>query len=99
MLFRKMVLAGPGMLVPLSTTLLSTEMRMRNALDYGTRTVMLRESRVAFDIADDRCRKMDAPDLLHLFATMRASPWPMTAYCSVNAIASGLGSGGGKNAA
>lgn len=71
MLFRKMVLAGAGMPVLLSTTLLSTDMRMRNALEYGTRTVMLHAGQVAFDIADDRCRNMDVPDLPHLFATMR----------------------------
>ena len=44
---------------------------MRNALDYGTRTVMLHEGRVAFDIAGDRRRDMDVPDLLNLFATVR----------------------------
>ncbi|HWT96225.1 MAG TPA: ABC transporter ATP-binding protein [Terriglobales bacterium] len=44
---------------------------MRNALDYGTRTVMLHEGRVAFDIAHESRRKLDVPDLLNLFAKVR----------------------------
>lgn len=44
---------------------------MRNALDYGTRTVMLHEGRVVFDITGDDRRSLDVPDLLKLFATLR----------------------------
>ncbi len=52
------------------TTLMVTH-SMRNALDYGTRTVMLHEGKVAFDIADERRKNLDVPDLLALFAKVR----------------------------
>jgi putative ABC transport system ATP-binding protein len=52
------------------TTLMVTH-SMRNALDYGTRTVMLHEGKVAFDLADERRKNLDVPDLLALFAKVR----------------------------
>ncbi|MET1028715.1 MAG: ABC transporter ATP-binding protein [Dongiaceae bacterium] len=52
------------------TTLMVTH-SMRNALDYGTRTVMLHEGRIAFDIAGERRKNLDVPDLLALFAQVR----------------------------
>ncbi len=48
------------------TTLMVTH-SMRQALDHGTRTVMLHEGRVAFDLAGERRRGLDVPDLLALF--------------------------------
>jgi putative ABC transport system ATP-binding protein len=44
---------------------------MRHALDYGTRTVMLHEGKVAFDLAGDERRGLDVPDLLKLFGRVR----------------------------
>ncbi len=52
------------------TTLMVTH-SMRNALDYGSRTVMLHEGKVAFDIAGERRQNLDVPDLLALFAKVR----------------------------
>jgi putative tryptophan/tyrosine transport system ATP-binding protein len=40
---------------------------MRQALDHGSRTVMLHEGRVAFDVAGDTRAGLDVPDLLALF--------------------------------
>lgn len=40
---------------------------MRQALDYGDRTVMLHQGQVAFDIAGSERKAMDVPDLLRLF--------------------------------
>lgn len=40
---------------------------MRQALDHGTRTVMLHEGRVAFDVAGEARAGLDVPDLLALF--------------------------------
>lgn len=40
---------------------------MRQALDHGTRTVMLHEGRIAFDVADEVRAGLDVPDLLALF--------------------------------
>lgn len=48
------------------TTLMVTH-SMRQALDYGDRTVMLHQGQVAFDVAGDERKKMDVPDLLELF--------------------------------
>jgi len=44
---------------------------MRHALDHGTRTVMLHEGRVAFDVANDDRSGLDVPDLLQLFSKVR----------------------------
>ncbi|WP_207481368.1 ABC transporter ATP-binding protein [Arenibaculum pallidiluteum] len=44
---------------------------MRQALDLGTRTVMLHEGRVALDVAGAERAGMDVPDLLALFARSR----------------------------
>lgn len=52
------------------TTLMVTH-SMRQALDYGDRTVMLHQGQVAFDVAGEERQKMDVPDLLHLFEQNR----------------------------
>ncbi|MFE0757958.1 ABC transporter ATP-binding protein [Inquilinus sp. NPDC058860] len=44
---------------------------MRHALDHGSRTVMLHEGRVAFDVANDDRSGLDVPDLLKLFSKVR----------------------------
>lgn len=48
------------------TTLMVTH-SMRQALDFGDRTVMLHQGKVAFDVAGEERQKMDVPDLLQLF--------------------------------
>jgi putative ABC transport system ATP-binding protein len=52
------------------TTLMVTH-SMRQALDYGDRTVMLHEGRVVFDVAGAERKGLDVPDLLALFARQR----------------------------
>jgi putative ABC transport system ATP-binding protein len=52
------------------TTLMVTH-SMRQALDYGDRTVMLHEGRVVFDVAGPERKGLDVPDLLALFARQR----------------------------
>lgn len=44
---------------------------MRHALDHGSRTVMLHEGRVVFDVAGAERASLDVPDLLALFARVR----------------------------
>lgn len=44
---------------------------MRQALDHGTRTVMLHEGKVAFDVAAAERARLDVPDLLALFRKVR----------------------------
>ena len=44
---------------------------MRQALDYGTRTVMLHEGRVILDVEGEERAGMDVPDLLHMFEKTR----------------------------
>lgn len=44
---------------------------MRQALDYGDRTVMLHQGQVAFDVSGEQRRKMDVPELLKLFEQRR----------------------------
>lgn len=52
------------------TTLMVTH-SMRQALDYGDRTVMLHQGQVAFDVAGEQRKQMDVPDLLRLFELSR----------------------------
>jgi putative ABC transport system ATP-binding protein len=52
------------------TTLMVTH-SMRQALDYGERTVMLHEGRVVFDVSGAARLGLDVPDLLDLFAKQR----------------------------
>ena len=52
------------------TTLMITH-SMRQALDYGDRTVMLHQGQVAFDVSGEQRKQMDVPDLLHLFEKNR----------------------------
>ncbi|MBF0804384.1 MULTISPECIES: ABC transporter ATP-binding protein [unclassified Neisseria] len=44
---------------------------MRQALDHGSRTVMLHRGKVVLDVAGDRRTGMDVPDLLDLFEQTR----------------------------
>lgn len=52
------------------TTLMVTH-SMRQALDYGNRTVMLHEGRVVLDVSGEERAGLDVPDLLALFARQR----------------------------
>lgn len=52
------------------TTLMVTH-SMRQALDFGDRTVMLHQGQVAFDVAGEQRKQMDVPDLLRLFEQSR----------------------------
>ncbi|NQV46833.1 MAG: ABC transporter ATP-binding protein [Rhodospirillaceae bacterium] len=52
------------------TTLMVTH-SMRQALDYGDRTVMLHEGEVVLDVAGDDRKGMKVADLLHMFETVR----------------------------
>ena len=52
------------------TTLMVTH-SMRQALDFGDRTVMLHEGRVVLDVSGEQRAGMDVPDLLALFARQR----------------------------
>jgi putative tryptophan/tyrosine transport system ATP-binding protein len=49
------------------TTLMVTH-SMRQALDHGSRTIMLHEGRIAFDVAGPTREGLDVPDLLALFS-------------------------------
>ncbi|HVG71840.1 MAG TPA: ATP-binding cassette domain-containing protein, partial [Vicinamibacterales bacterium] len=44
---------------------------MRQALDFGSRTVMLHEGRVILDVMGEERAGMDVPDLLHMFQKTR----------------------------
>ena len=44
---------------------------MRQALDYGSRTVMLHEGRVILDVSGPQRRNMSVEDLLHMFEKTR----------------------------
>ena len=52
------------------TTLMVTH-SMRQALDCGTRTIMLHEGRSVLDIEGDRRSELDVPDLLAMFRRVR----------------------------
>jgi putative ABC transport system ATP-binding protein len=52
------------------TTVMVTH-SMRQALDYGERTLMLHEGRIVFDVAGQTRERIDVPDLLALFAEQR----------------------------
>lgn len=52
------------------TTLMVTH-SMRQALDYGTRTVMLHQGRVIFDVQGEARARLDVPDLLAMFENTR----------------------------
>ena len=43
---------------------------MRQALDYGDRTVMLHQGQVVLDVSGD-ARSTDVPDLLQMFEKVR----------------------------
>jgi putative ABC transport system ATP-binding protein len=44
---------------------------MRQALDYGSRTVMLHEGQVILDVAGSERSGLDVPDLLRMFEQTR----------------------------
>ena len=52
------------------TTLMVTH-SMRQALDHGTRTVMLHQGQVVLDVSGDDRARMDVPDLLAMFERTR----------------------------
>ena len=52
------------------TTLMVTH-SMRQALDHGTRTVMLHQGQVVLDVSGEERARMDVPDLLALFERTR----------------------------
>jgi putative ABC transport system ATP-binding protein len=52
------------------TTMMVTH-SMRQALDYGQRTVMLHQGQVVLDVADEARRGLDVPDLLRMFEQTR----------------------------
>lgn len=52
------------------TTLMVTH-SMRQALDHGTRTIMLHEGRIVFDVVGSERAGLDVPDLLALFRRAR----------------------------
>jgi putative ABC transport system ATP-binding protein len=54
------------------TTLMVTH-SMRQALDHGTRTIMLHEGRVILDVCGEVRQRLDVPDLLQLFAAQAGS--------------------------
>jgi putative ABC transport system ATP-binding protein len=54
------------------TTLMVTH-SMRQALDLGTRTIMLHEGRVILDVKGEERSRLDVPDLLELFAAQAGS--------------------------
>ncbi len=52
------------------TTIMVTH-SMRQALDYGERTLMLHEGRIVLDVAGQTRNRIDVPDLLALFSQQR----------------------------
>jgi len=44
---------------------------MRQALDHGSRTIMLHEGKIIFDLSGDNRADYDVKDLLQLFAQAR----------------------------
>ena len=52
------------------TTLMVTH-SMRQALNFGSRTIMLHEGKVVFDVKGARRRELDVPDLMALFTQVR----------------------------
>jgi len=52
------------------TTMMVTH-SMRQALDYGSRTVMLHEGRVILDVSGPQRKNMSVEDLLHMFEKTR----------------------------
>ena len=52
------------------TTMMVTH-SMRQALDYGERTLMLHQGQVVLDVAGDERAGMDVPDLLRMFESTR----------------------------
>ena len=52
------------------TTMMVTH-SMRQALDVGQRTVMLHQGQVVLDVSGEERKRMDVPDLLHMFEKVR----------------------------
>ena len=51
-----------------SLTVMMVTHSMRQALDHGTRTIMLHEGKIIFDLAGEDRSKYEVKDLLNLFA-------------------------------
>ena len=52
-------------------TVLMVTHSMRQALDYGSRTLMLHEGKVVFDLSGEERKQYEVKDLLNLFAKAR----------------------------
>jgi putative ABC transport system ATP-binding protein len=52
------------------TTLMVTH-SMRQALDHGSRTIMMHDGRIVLDLKGDDRRRMSVEDLLHMFSKVR----------------------------
>ena len=52
------------------TTMMVTH-SMRQALDVGDRTVMLHQGQVVLDVSGEERKRLDVPDLLHMFEKVR----------------------------
>ena len=52
------------------TTMMVTH-SMRQALDVGQRTVMLHQGQVVLDVSGEERKRLDVPDLLHMFEKVR----------------------------
>ena len=52
------------------TTMMVTH-SMRQALDVGERTVMLHQGQVVLDVSGEERKRLDVPDLLHMFEKVR----------------------------
>ncbi len=44
---------------------------MRQALDVGSRTIMLHQGQVVLDVSGEERSRMDVPDLLQMFEKVR----------------------------
>ncbi|MDF7666917.1 ABC transporter ATP-binding protein [Orbaceae bacterium ESL0727] len=55
------------------TTMMVTH-SMKQALDYGTRTVMLHQGKVVFDVSGEERKKLTVTDLLNQFEKVRKEP-------------------------
>ena len=52
------------------TTMMVTH-SMRQALDVGSRTIMLHQGQVVLDVSGEERSRMDVPDLLQMFEKVR----------------------------
>ena len=52
-------------------TVLMVTHSMRQALDHGSRTIMLHQGKVVLDVSGEERSRMDVPDLLAMFERTR----------------------------